>query len=369
MKKWKKNGLVLFALLLAAAACKPVSAVETGSAEQPAQVQESPAAEQIPAEPPKAPQTQVGIIPIVDMRGNQYSFDASKVFQFAENPSGGAPLLRMDEVVLEKEFKKIAEIFDIKGRDANISINTKGELVELTKEEQEILFDRKLTKADLIAKVKNGDYSPYYLSFQFGRLPKRTEEKLKKINYVLAEYTTSFNAGEEKRTGNIALGASFINGKVLMPGEEFSFLQTAGPLSTGKGYKNAKIIQNGKFVDGIAGGACQVSTTLFNATLQSGLQITSRRNHSLAISYVPRGRDAAVATGLDFRFKNNLPNPVYLQAYVHKNNITMKVYGSVEDRKDVQISVKNTGERKYTLTRSINGIQDQFHSSYGIKKQ
>lgn len=311
----------------------------------------------------------LGVIPIVDMRGNNYSFDAAKIFRFDQNPNGADPLFKMNEVDLEKEFQKMSAIFDVKGTDATLVINQKGELESLTKEVQAILFDRKKTKQDLIYKVKYQDYTPYELSFSFGEPPKKTEENMRAINSILGEYTTAFNVREEQRTGNIALGASFIDKKILMPGEEFSFLKTAGPLSRSKGYKNAKVIQDGDFVDGVAGGACQVSTTLFNAVLKSGLSITSRRNHSLPISYVPRGMDAAVANQLDFKFKNNLPHPIYIQSYVDKGNITMRIYGNVQDYRDVKLTVQNTAERKYTLIRDINGQKDYFHSSYGIRKK
>lgn len=307
-------------------------------------------------------------IPIVDLRGNIYSFQADQVFKFIDNPAGGEPLLQMDEGKLHREFLEIGKIFNVKGQEASISINEKGELVDLIPEIQPILFDEKKAQEDLIQKVKTGDYTPYDLSFNFGGLPKKTAEDLKKINAVLGQYTTRFNTAEEQRTGNIALGTSFINGKVLMPEEEFSFLNTAGPLSLSRGYKNAKVILDGDFVDGIAGGACQISTTLFNAVLTSGLEVTSRRSHSLAISYVPRGMDAAVANGLDFRFRNNLPNPIYLQGYVVNNQVTFKIYGNVQDYKKVDIAVRNTGERKYILTRTMDGVSDYFYSGYGIRK-
>lgn len=316
-----------------------------------------------------SPERSIQAISIVDMRGNRYLFESSKVFRFLPNPSGGEPLLQMNEVELAKEFGKMAEIFDIKGTEASLTINIKGELESLTKEIQPILFDRKKTKEDLIYKVKYQDNTPYEISFSFGEPPKRTEENMRTINSILGEYTTAFNVKEEQRTGNIALGASFIDKKILMPGEEFSFLETAGPLTKSKGYKNAKVIQDGDFVDGIAGGACQVSTTLFNAVLKSGLSVTSRRSHSLPISYVPRGMDAAVADRLDFKFKNNLPHPIYIQSYVDKGKITMRIYGNVGDYREVKLKVQNTAERKYTLIREINGQKDYFHSSYGIRKK
>lgn len=153
-------------------------------------------------------------------------------------------------------------------------------------------------------------------------------ELLSHINGVMGEFTTSFNSKIAGRSHNIRLASSKLDDVLLMPSQEFSFNNTTGKISLSTGYKNAPVIVKGELQEGVGGGVCQVSTTLYNSVLHSGLQVVSRRAHSIPSSYVPIGRDAAVAYGsLDFKFKNPYDFPVYLKAYVNGDKITTRVYG------------------------------------------
>lgn len=153
-------------------------------------------------------------------------------------------------------------------------------------------------------------------------------ELLSHINGVMGEFTTSFNSKISGRSHNIRLASSKVDDVLLMPSQEFSFNSATGKISLSTGYKNAPVIVKGELQEGVGGGVCQVSTTLYNSVLHSGLQVVSRRAHSIPSSYVPIGRDAAVAYGsLDFKFKNPYDFPVYLKAYVNGDKITTRVYG------------------------------------------
>ena len=153
-------------------------------------------------------------------------------------------------------------------------------------------------------------------------------ELLSHINGIMGEFTTSFNSKIAGRSHNIKLASSKVDDVLLMPSQEFSFNTATGKISLSTGYKNAPVIVKGELQEGVGGGVCQVSTTLYNSVLHSGLQIVSRRAHSIPSSYVPIGRDAAVAYGsLDFKFKNPYDFPVYLKAYVNGDKITTRVYG------------------------------------------
>lgn len=337
---------------------------------------------QLPIDSPEVPTTTdsaiqvtqeedfIGIIRIANGIGEIYDFDATKVFKFLPNPNGGQMLLQMDEVVFYKELGSIQKALNKNGQNAATSINLKGELVAITPGVQSIVIDIEKTRQDLIMKVKNHDFTPYNPVFNYGAAPSRTTEDMQKINFILTEFSTTFNSKVKGRSENISLAANAINETILMPGEEFSFNQVVGPTTIARGFKNAPVIVDGEFVEGVGGGVCQVSTTLFNAALRSGLTITSRRNHSLPVAYVPRGTDAAVASTLDFKFKNTLNNPIYLQAFVDKSKIYFRVYGSKDDNKEVKISVNKLAERKYELTRTINGnVQDKFYSTYREPKK
>lgn len=161
---------------------------------------------------------------------------------------------------------------------------------------------------------------------------------------VLAASTTKFSTSTQNnynRGINIKVAASKINGIILGPGEEFSFNKVVGPRTVENGYQVAKEYFRGKIIDGIGGGVCQVSTTLYNAVLFSDLETVFRKNHMFTVGYVPLGRDAAVSyNDLDFKFKNNSNWPIKIESTVSKNNrITFKIFGTNEQsEKSIEIS-------------------------------
>lgn len=152
---------------------------------------------------------------------------------------------------------------------------------------------------------------------------------LKPQNIVVrAEFFTSYPASSDERKHNIKLAASAINGFFLDVGAEFSFNETVGERSREKGYKQAKIIYNGKFTDGIGGGVCQVSTTLYNAALLAGLKITEFHPHSLPVSYIAPSFDAMVNSSCaDLRFVNNTHNPVIIETSADDAVLRVKIHG------------------------------------------
>jgi len=171
--------------------------------------------------------------------------------------------------------------------------------------------------------------------------PGQTTEDLMnlRVNGILATFTTWFDIKKENRTENIRVAASALDGYMVKPGEEFSFNKVVGPRSQEAGYKSAKIVLNNKFVDDLGGGVCQVSTTLYNALLQANVKILERSSHSLAITYIPLGQDAAVAYGVkDLRFKNTLPCALVIKTSVSGNSLTFKLFGDASLRKTIQVT-------------------------------
>ncbi|MCM1191518.1 MAG: VanW family protein [Butyrivibrio sp.] len=159
--------------------------------------------------------------------------------------------------------------------------------------------------------------------------PKGSVEELAQVKDVLGSFTTSFKSSNASRSANVENGCKLIDGILLYPGEEFSAYAAVSPFSESNGYYMAGSYINGKVVDSLGGGICQVSTTLYNAVLRAELEITERHNHSMVVSYVPRSADAAIAesSGKDFRFRNNLEVPVYIEGYIDKKQITFNIYG------------------------------------------
>lgn len=148
----------------------------------------------------------------------------------------------------------------------------------------------------------------------------------------LSTFTTRYDESDVNRTTNLKLACQKINGKVILAGETFSYNKTLGPRTAAAGYKNGKIYSGGEVVDGIGGGICQISSTLYNAVLMANLEIVERRNHQFVTSYLPAGRDATVVYGAtDFKFKNTRQYPVRLVASAKNGIATISVYGIKEE--------------------------------------
>lgn len=128
-----------------------------------------------------------------------------------------------------------------------------------------------------------------------------------KQELVLAEFSTKIHNKAEERQNNITITCRALNGKEIKPGETFSFCNTVGEATTSKGYKEAEIYVDGEKKQGLGGGNCQVSTTIYNAVLQiPELEVVERHAHSNHVTYIEEGKDAAVAYGsYDLKFKNN----------------------------------------------------------------
>ena len=155
----------------------------------------------------------------------------------------------------------------------------------------------------------------------------------------LATFTTRYDASDKDRTTNLVLACQKINGKVIMPGATFSYNEALGPRTASAGYKNAKIYSSGEVIDGIGGGICQISSTLYNSALMSDMEIVSRRNHQFVTSYVGAGRDATVVYGsTDFKFKNTRKYPVRIVASAKSGIATVSIYGIKEPDREYTYS-------------------------------
>jgi len=169
--------------------------------------------------------------------------------------------------------------------------------------------------------------------------PKYTFEKLNQIQDLMGTYTTKFNTKAWGRSYNVKMASESIDGTLLMPGEIFSFNNIVGPRTVKNGYKTAPVIFKGELVDGIGGGVCQVSSTLYNTVLMSQLGIVERVNHTIPSTYVPRGFDATVSYGvLDFKFRNILDIPIYIESITKGNKITINIYGRKATNRTIKLS-------------------------------
>lgn len=145
--------------------------------------------------------------------------------------------------------------------------------------------------------------------------------------HLIAQFSTYYGESSANRKANVALAARKINGTVLNPEDEFSFNDTVGKRTAANGFKSAYIIQDGEFIEGIGGGVCQVSSTLYNCALLSDLSITCVRAHSLPVSYVAPSFDAMVSTASDLRFVNTLSAPVTIKMHADGKYLRAEIYG------------------------------------------
>lgn len=186
--------------------------------------------------------------------------------------------------------------------------------------------------------------------------PLVTKDMLLRINGIIGEYSTSFKGSSKNRIENIKLSANAINNKLVLPGEEFSYNKATGPRTAEYGYKEANVIIGGELTPDVGGGVCQTSTTLYNALLLADLTITERHHHSIPVSYVPIGQDAAVAYGyLDLKFKNSFDFPVLLHTKVSGDRLYVYVYG---DRNSKDYTVKITSQIVETIKPQTKTIFD-----------
>lgn len=172
----------------------------------------------------------------------------------------------------------------------------------------------------------------------------------------LGTFTTRYDAGDRDRTTNLILACQKLNNQVVLAGDTFSYNKTLGERTIAAGYKNAKVYENGQVVDGIGGGICQISSTLYNAVIDANLDIVERRNHQFVTSYVAAGKDATVVYGMtDFRFKNTRKYPIKIIATAQNGIATVSIYGNKEEVEyDVTLEVKQLS----TIPTTTKYIED-----------
>lgn len=162
---------------------------------------------------------------------------------------------------------------------------------------------------------------------------------------LLSEFSTKYAASNRNRTTNLILAANKINGTVLMPNETFSYNKVVGERTIEAGYKEAPIYVSGRVEDGLGGGICQITTTLYNAILYANLEIVERSNHQFIPSYSNASRDATVVYGaIDFKFKNNREYPIKILCSVSNGIANFKILGlKSENDYEVELSSRITG--------------------------
>ena len=172
---------------------------------------------------------------------------------------------------------------------------------------------------------------------------------------VLGQCTTDFNPGNKNRTTNVLLATDFCNGVILMPGQVFSYNDTVGERTAERGFKEATIYVGNSAEDGLGGGVCQVTSTIYYAALRADLKIVERYAHSRMVTYVPLGEDATVAWGSkDFKFENNTGFPMKIVTSHKTNTLTVKLYGTQLENKVVKIETTQLSKTPFEVVYEID---------------
>ena len=241
--------------------------------------------------------------------------------------SNNQGLIELSVIEKEPENIDIDKIYEEVHKEAKDAYYTKDPF-QIFPEVNGVDFDKEAAKKQL-----EEDKEEYTIKLTITK-PKVTVDQIGTEAFPdrLSIFTTKYNAADTNRTTNLRIACEKINGKVLMPGETFSYNKTLGARTAAAGYKNAKVYEAGQVVDGIGGGICQISSTLYNAALMANLEITDRSNHQFVTSYLPAGRDATVVYGaIDFQFKNTRSNPIKINAGISGGVATVSIFGVKED--------------------------------------
>ena len=231
----------------------------------------------------------------------------------------------------------------------NSSITMENNQIVYTDEAKGLGIDREALAATILS---TDPLSGKTISIPIHDLePSITKEMLQSKFVLRGSYTTSFSDSTKNRKYNIRFGAEKINGMILKPGDVFSANDTLGKRTRKNGWKNAGAYEGGEVVQQPGGGVCQLSSTLYNAALYADMKIVDRRNHSMPVHYVDRGRDAtinSVGNNIDFKFQNNTSSDVIIMAYTTGNTLHMEIYGvpfETDEYDRIEIRTKQRGSQ------------------------
>ena len=255
--------------------------------------------------------------------------------------------VRWNKAKLKNRMHQVAKAYRRPARDAQLEVTSAGIMVLPEINGRELNVGETLTRLQRRYDLHHNDIEATVRTVK----PRLTTASLEGADVKLGSFSTRFNRGLIGRTRNIRVASAAVDGKVLMPGDTFSFNASTGERTWDKGYRMAHIFERkpgqekSEVVDGLAGGVCQVSTTLYNAIrkgnrkVDAALKIVQRESHSLPVPYIASGLDATVAwPNRDFKFQNTLPHPVYLRSAVEGSRLNISVWARMPQSAAIQFA-------------------------------
>jgi vancomycin resistance protein YoaR len=256
-----------------------------------------------------------------------------KIAPLLRLPAGGTTDVAFAGRGAEEYLERLSASVSREPRNARFQVTANGRIV-VSPSAPGLQLDLPATAKAIAAAAFSTDQRTAELVVRVAE-PARTTEiaETMGITGVVSSYTTTYG-GTPGRLNNVQLVARLIDGTLIKPGATFSFNATTGERTAEQGFQEAPVIINGELQNGIGGGVCQVSTTVFNAAFDAGLPIDARTNHALYISHYPLGRDATVNyPDLDLRFSNDTGHWLLLRTFVGSGSLTVNLYGTPVNRR------------------------------------
>ncbi len=251
------------------------------------------------------------------------------------------------EISRKYSILPVEPIIDIKNGKLEISESRKGKKINFEDLTKKIYYA--LKNNEKYVKIEVEDSNPKY-----------KQQDLREISGILGIFTTSIGNSSQNRIQNLTVATNSINNTIIEPNEVFSMNDVLGDFTYEKGYVDAPVYVNGVLTNDIAGGVCQVTSTLYNAVLLSELEVIERRNHSSQVNYVPAGLDATIASGvIDFKFKNTTNHPIVILSSVSSGRVQVLICGKKPDATNKVVrfyseKVKDVSTEEYDLVLDVS---------------
>ena len=266
---------------------------------------------------------------------------------------------------LDEKIENIIKEIEVEPINSEIKVNDKKEnFFEITDDVDGLRVNKQL----LYEQINDLYLKTNLVKLEIPTLSEKaeiTKEYNKSLTHKLCSFSTDVSDSTGGRKQNVRLALEKVNGLIVKPNEEVSFNKLTGPHTLENGYKVATIIYNSRFVDGVGGGICQASTTLYNALLQAGIEITEVNKHTLPVKYVPLALDAMVSEYIsDLKFKNTTDHPIIIHTYCDSNSAHAEIY-SVKPTENIEY--KTRSETIKTLSHSGDTIKVDTKNEYSDK--
>lgn len=265
----------------------------------------------------------------------------------------------------DSKIEEIVEQINTDAVNASVTFNPDDkQMFVVNPEKHGIEADKQRLVSDLETQfLKSKDITVYVHTTAVA--PKITSDYFDDKLNLQSKFSTSIKGSQTGRRNNVTVALKKVNGTVVKPGEIVSFNALTAPQDASGGYQNAIIIVNGAYVNGIGGGICQASTTLYNALVLANMEIEEVHKHTIPVHYVEHALDAMISTGYaDLIFKNTSENDIYIKSYVKGDDATVEIYGkSIPDG----VTIKRVAEEVRTIPHQGDKIIVDTKGEYASK--